>query len=110
MYNASTWFNIFLAGAAAKFACALITARWPGGSAAILNTWTGRFVYFSGKVTPLISIGAALIYYKLSYPAVSIWWFIAAFIALLIYVTFVVWYRLSGRWSGTRQGQGEARG
>lgn len=104
MHNPSTWFDILLAGAAAKFACALVTARWPGGSAAILRTWLGRFVYVAGKVTPLIAIGAALVYYKLSYPSVSIWWFIAAFVALLIYVLFVVWYRLSGRWSGASQG------
>ena len=98
--NPSIWFDIFLAGAAAKFACALLTALWPGGSPAILKTWRGRFVYFSGKVTPLIAIGAALVYYKLSHPAVSIWWCVAAFVALLLYVAFVVWYRLSGRWSG----------
>lgn len=102
MHNPSTWFEIFLAGAAAKFVCALITLRWPGGSAGILKTWLGRFVYSAGKITPLIAIGAALIYYKLSYPTVSIWWFIAAFLALLAYVTFVVWYRLSGRWPGAR--------
>ena len=102
MHDPSTWFDIFLAGAAAKFLCALVTATWPGGSAAILRTWPGRFVYFAGKITPLVAIGAVLIYYKLRDPKVSAWWFIAAFIALLAYVTFVVWYRLSGRWSGTR--------
>ena len=100
MNDPSVWFDLLLGGAAAKFACALITACWPGGSAAILGTWPGRLVYFAGKVTPVVAIGAALVYYKLSYPAVSIWWFIAAFIALLGYITFVVWYRLSGRWSG----------
>jgi hypothetical protein len=99
MQNPSIWFDIFLAGALAKFACALITQRWPGGSAAILKTWPGRLAYFTGKITPLIAIGAVLIYYKLTNQTVSIWWFIAAFVALLIYVTFVVWYRLSGRWS-----------
>ena len=100
MHNPSTWFDIFLAGAAAKFASAFITACWPGGSPAILKTWRGRFVYAAGKVTPLIAVGAFLVYCKLRNPAVSIWWFVTAFVALLAYVVFVVWYRLSGRWSG----------
>lgn len=99
----SIWYDIFLIAAIAKFACAIISARWPGGAKAILDTGLGRLVYFAGKITPLIAIGAVLIYYKLSYPSIDTWWLVLVFAALLFYDAYVVWLRLTNRWYGAGQ-------
>lgn len=96
----SVWWDIFITGAIIKFASAIISAYWPGGTMAILNTWPGRLVYSTGKIAPLVAIGAVLIYYKLSDPSINTWWFILAFVALLLYDAYVVWLRLTNRWYG----------
>jgi hypothetical protein len=97
MSSSPIWYDIFIAAAIAKFICFIISVRWLGGSKALLKTWRGRLVYFGGKITPLIAIGAAFIYYKLSYPSIKTWWLALAFVALLLYEGYVVWRRLANR-------------
>jgi hypothetical protein len=100
MSSPSIWYDIFIAGAIAKFICFIISARWPGGSKGLLKTWRGRLVYFGGKITPLIAIGAVLVYYKLIHPSIEAWWLALAFVALLLYDGYVVWRRLTNRRHG----------
>jgi hypothetical protein len=94
----STWFDVAVVAAIAKFACAIASARWPGGPIAILDTWRGRLVYAAGKITPLIAVAALFVYYKLSDPSIRTWWLVLAFAAIFLYDAFVVWLRLTNRW------------
>lgn len=112
LHNPSLWWDTFLTAAAAKFICAFISARWPGGAGAILKTWPGRLVYAAGKITPLIAIGAVLIYFKLEHPSTATWVLVLVFAALLVYDGYVVWLRLTGRWygAGALGKRGEGRG
>ncbi|HKJ31184.1 MAG TPA: hypothetical protein VKA34_05115 [Balneolales bacterium] len=98
--NPSVWLDLFIIGAIVKFVSAFISARWPGGTRTILETWRGILVYSAGKISPLVAIGAVLIYYKMSHPSIKTWWLVLAFAALFIYDAYVVWLRLTNRWYG----------
>lgn len=97
------WFATALVAAIAKVLCTVISLRWPGGSENMLAARTGKFVYFAGKLTPVIAVGAVLMRVKLSDPTISTGWSLLAFTGVTALVAMVIWLRLANRWYGIAQ-------
>lgn len=94
------WFSVAIAAAMAKVLCTVISFRWPGGAKGMLISQKGKFVYFAGKVTPVIAVGAVLVRAKLSDQTINPAWSVLVFTTLIVVVAFIVWLRLTNRWYG----------
>ena len=98
--NPMFWFSVAIVAVIAKVLCTVISLRWPGGAESMLASKIGKVVYFTGKLTPVIAVGAVLMRVNLSDPTISPTWSVLVFTGLIVLVAFVVWLRLTNRWYG----------
>lgn len=60
MTSNELWTGLAVAAGAIKVAATLALANWPGGSASMTLSRAGRLVYWTGKLSPLVLVGALL--------------------------------------------------
>jgi hypothetical protein len=94
------WRSVAIVAVTTKVLSAVISLRWTGGSERILASKKGKIVYFMGKVTPIIAVGAVLMRIHLADPTINPAWWVLAFAAVIVYVAAVVWLRFTHRWYG----------
>lgn len=94
------WHVVAIAAAIAKILSVVISVRWPGGVGRLLDSAKGKIVYVTGKITPIIGVGAVLMRINLADPSMNLAWSILVFAALIVYVALVVWLRFTRRWYG----------